>query len=270
MTSRESVTSIVEVPVHELKAHTLQFMGLIGLRLNPYYQLTLVEAHQRSAAEQAYGLPAYRTGKYFPQSLEALTLEETYPGMPITARTELAAGAVHESTHHAQPPPENSHFYAEAMAGLVELAYLTRLRAIGVIRTAGSYRAHMSPPGESSFTLTIPGECRYLDAREDTGSTEGHAETAYTGTGLIAALGLAYGLEASGITPQQVIRAGQTRPSAAYAVIDSALRALDPTMSHCYRGLSENRFGIAQATAAIQEVAETRKITPDLSSLYRL
>lgn len=263
-----ATTSFVEAPADKLMAGVFRFMGSVGLRTHPYFRVTIVEAHNAEAARRKYGISDSRvTGRYYhgPRPA-ALVLEKNMPSRPITARTAVVAGAIHESTHNAILEGDGTYFPDEAMAGLAELGWLTRRRAGGIIHTARDYQPQ--PDGQTpDFGLTIPGECRYLDAREDTKKA---ADRHHTSSGLIAALGLAYGLEVSGITPRDIIRAGQIKPTAAHSLMRHALDAVHPDLWGNYAKLPRNIDGLLEGTAMVQQVAEARGILPNIGSLYAI
>jgi hypothetical protein len=176
------------------------------------------------------------------------------------------AGAIHESTHNAILEGDGTYFPDEAMAGLMELVGLMRHRADGIIHTARSYQPR-SDRRIPDFGLTIPGECRYLDAREDSKRAESRR---HTSSGLVAALGLAYGMEASNITPQDIIRAGQISPMAAHGLMRLALDTVQPGLWENYIRLPQNIDGLSQGTAIVQQVAQRRGIMPDVGRLFMI
>jgi hypothetical protein len=77
-------------------------------------------------------------------------------------------------------------------------------------------------------------------------------------------------MEASGITPQDIIQAGQVKPTAAHNLIHEALDAVHPDLWENYTNLPRNIAGLSEGTALVQEIAEERGIAPNIGRLYTM
>lgn len=199
-----------------------------------------------------YNFPA-ASGGYDPITRDVLVLQDTHPGMPRTTRVSQGSLLVHEITHSGTADPLEHPFYTEALAGMGEAKYLEWLVKYGVYRHIG--------PGivwYAGIKLWFPGELRmtHVDEVGNAGKKN------YTSRGLIAALGVGYGLQASGETSANVLRSSRRSLTEPYALMRQSLNALRPGLSRRIERGDGSIEGILEATAQVERAARRAGILP--------
>jgi hypothetical protein len=222
----------------------------LGLNPGPIDNIAIITPlqalHMRAQHGETWG------GGYNPEGNNAVVVHDiNEPDRPITGKTMLAARVVHEATHMATANVDEHPFYNEALPGIAEYKYLDRLRLSNRYTPATDYYLE-----RAGVSLWIPNNWRYLHEPESKG-TEKSGTVGKTSQGLIAALGIAYTLQKSGITSSDILAASTPRGIAQFTLMKSSLNSLKLGLSREVEGFDGTTDGIIQATSVIAiEVAK--------------
>jgi hypothetical protein len=250
--------SLHDTQFDELLLDATQFTGdTLGLEITDKSNVAMVSESNANAARIAYGISEVRTGAYDEKTGRVLAFEQVFPDMQITSKLRLGCTTVHELGHSAGQNSDEPLFYNEAFAGIVEYEYLAEKRRSGHVQTA----ADLMLKGVGvrlDEQIQLPGAYRHVDGREE--ASAGRTVVPHTGSGLLAALGLHYGQEASGITNAEILEEGKIKIDRAFYLMKVALDALRPGLWKIYKTIPETTAGLVSGTAYIELEARKQEL----------
>lgn len=171
----------------------------------------------------------------------------------LSRRTGLASKVVHEMAHSASIHRHDNLFNIEALAGMAEYKFLERLRTERAVNPAGAVTLE-----RAGVELLIPGAFRYTHPTEDGDRKKG--QPSGTSNGLIAALGVAYTLRASGMKSSEILHASSFGGTEQYGMLRDSADALRPGLAKEIDSFERSTDGIIQATAMIQQEAAKKDL----------
>lgn len=162
---------------------------------------------------------------------------------PTGATVRAESDMVHELTHSATDNQYHHIFFREALAGIGEAKFLEFIGKFGHWKPTIDFTLR-----RSGVELVVPGNFRYYDS-----------STANTSQGLIAGLGMAYGMRAAGTRVVDIMQGSSLNGERQYSMMKSGLNSLQKGLSKEVETFPETTDGIIQATAVIQDVAKRRQ-----------
>lgn len=192
-------------------------------------------------------LPASQGGGFDATTGKVVVLERSDPGRPKTSQATLGSHIVHELTHSGTYTEGEHAFYFEALAGIGEHKYLDWLRNNGRFEPAVSFLLQ-----RAGVELVIPGTFRQVHATESLDLPMNGPVGARSTQGLIAGLGVAHTLLASGIKSADILGASKINGTAQYEVMKNSTESLKPGLTKEIESLPQTTEGIIQATSMIQ------------------
>jgi hypothetical protein len=197
------------------------------------------------SVQRHYGLHE-NGGGYDPVTGGVLVVQPTLKGMPKTTRVMQGSQIVHEVVHSGTANVDEHPYYREALAGMGEAKYMEWLATHGTHKAAASMMLK-----RTGVELWLPGEMRRVHADE----AHRVVGKAHTTQGLVAALGVGYGLHASGGTSNAILRASRPGGNAQYDMMRRSLDTLSPGLSRQVERSDGSTAGIIESTARIEHAA---------------
>lgn len=226
---------------HVARAHDFATRQL-GLQPATPERVVVVSGENQRRVRDITGAEPSHRGGFNQQSGGIVLFPQADSENPEGATVRAESDIVHELTHSATDNPYHHVFFREALAGMAEAKYLAYLGKHNRWRPALGFTLR-----RAGVELLLPGNFRYYDAPD-----------ANTSQGLVAGLGVAYGMRASDMTVADIMNGSSYGGERQFTMMKGALNSLQKGLAKEVETLSQDTDGIVQATKIIHDAAMRR------------
>jgi hypothetical protein len=230
---------------HVQRAHDFTANHL-GLQTIPVEQVAIIGEKDHDHVRRLTGADESIAGGFNHQARGIVLFAKGDAANAEGATTRLESHIVHELTHSGTANLDEHTFFNEALAGMAENKYLEWLESQGRWKPAIDFTLR-----QAGVELFVPGSYRYYDRPS--------ARGANSSQGLIASLGMEYGLRASGAKAADVMASSSYNGREQFKLMKNSLDTLKGGLAKEVESFPQTTDGIIQATATIQDVANRRR-----------
>jgi hypothetical protein len=236
------------------EAYRFTSQGL-GLDVAPINNIALLNSEQAKALHDSGMLGDKDNHGGYDMRTNTMVVDAT-PGEegPISDRIAMGSKTVHELVHSGTVNIDEHTFYNEALAGIGEYKYLEWLKDHGIYRPSIDFLLQ-----RAGVVLWVPGQTRYVDAREAYNLPGAGDKGAKTSQGLIAAVGLNHGLINTGLTSKELFGMSSRNGTAQFKVMKESVESIQPGLAKEIEKVPGTTDGMIQAADIIHTAARKQQ-----------